>query len=168
MMRALLLAALVATLGASAPPATVTLSGQFVRGASIGLADLAAMPRTQVTASEHDGSTSHYAGVTLAALLRQAGAPVGDAAKGLAARSYLTVTGSDGYVAAYSLSELDTTAASCAPILADTREGAPLPAASGPFRVVAPCDRVQARWVRNVVALTVGTLPGPPIKPMKD
>jgi hypothetical protein len=165
-MRALVLAALVATLAAAPAATSLTVGGAFVRGETLGASDLAALPHVQVAVTEHDGTTGHYAGVTLATILRAAGAPVGDQAKGAAARSYVTVTGADGYVAAYSLSELDTSAAGCAPILADAREGAPLAAALGPFRVVAPCDRVQARWVRNVVALTGGSLPGPPPTPM--
>jgi hypothetical protein len=160
MMRALLLLALIATLGAG-PSVTITVGGAFVRAETLSAADVAHWPHVGVSVVEHDGTTAQYSGVPLAVILHDAGAPTGDAVKGAAARSYVTVAGTDGYIATYSLAELDTTEHRCAPLLVDQREGAPLAAALGAFRLVAPCDRIQARWVRNVASLTVVTPPGP-------
>ncbi|MGD0051024.1 MAG: molybdopterin-dependent oxidoreductase [Vulcanimicrobiaceae bacterium] len=160
MTRALVLVALLATLGAG-PSATISVGGAFVRAETLSATDVAHWPHVGVSVVEHDGTTAEYSGVPLAVVLHDAGAPTGDAVKGAAARSYVAVTGTDGYVATYSLAELDTTERRCTPLLADQRNGAPLAAALGAFRLVAPCDHVQARWVRNVASLTVVTLPGP-------
>jgi hypothetical protein len=94
--------------------------------------------------------------VRLADLVRAAGAPAGDV-RGRAAAAYLAVHGSDGYIAIFSLPELDSTVERCAPILADTKGGVRIGADVGPLRVVAPCDRHASRSVRNVVALTIGS-----------
>src|SRR5450631_1509457 len=42
-----------------------------------------------------------------------------------------------------------------APILAEARDGTPLPSKQGPVQIVAPCDLTHARWVRGVTQLTV-------------
>jgi hypothetical protein len=151
--------ALIALLGATPATATITVGGAFVHQETLATSDVAKMSHIAVTSVEHDGTTSHYSGVPLAQLLHDAGAPVGDDVKGAPARSYVAVEGSDGYVALYSLAELDTTAGTCAPILADQRDGANLPASIGPYHIVAPCDRNHARWVRNVTSITIVTVP---------
>ncbi len=156
---ALAFLALAATLAAAPRATTVTVRGAFVHSETLNDAALHAFPRITIAAVEHDGTTSHYTGTPLAILLHRAGAPTGAAVRGAPARSYLAVRGSDGYVALYSLAELDTSATRCAPILADERNGTALSARLGPFHVVAPCDRTQARWVRNVTSLTVVTVP---------
>lgn len=151
--------ALAATIGATPSGGTVAVRGAFLHSEVLGEATLHALPRVSIAAVEHDGTISHYTGVALATILHRAGAPTGAAVRGAPARTYLAVEGSDGYVALYSLAELDTSAVRCDPILADERNGAPLSARLGPFHVVAPCDRVQARWVRNVTSLTLVTVP---------
>ena len=40
-------------------------------------------------------------------------------------------------------------------LLADTKDGEPLPPREGPFRIVVPGDKRPARWVRQVRAVTV-------------
>ena len=137
----------------------LTLSGAFIHSETLDGAALSKLPHVVISAVEPNGTTSHYSGVPLAVLLRGAGAPTGGAVRGAPARSYLAVEGSDGYVALYSLAELDTTATECAPILADERNGGAIPASLGPFHVVAPCDRTHARWVRNVTSLRIVTVP---------
>lgn len=129
-----------------------------MRPESLSAVAFARLAHVAITAVEHDGATSHYSGVPLIDLLRGAGLPPGEL-RGSLARTYVSVEGSDGYVALYSLTELDTKVAGCRPILADRRNGSALPVALGPFHVVAPCDPAQARWVRNVVSLTVVTVP---------
>ena len=151
--------ALSALLGAAPASATVTIGGAFVHQETLSADDIAKLPHVAITATEHDGSTSHYAGVPLKDLLRGAGAPTGGDVKGAPARSYLAVQGSDGYVALYSLAEVDTVASDCAPILADQRNGNGIDPSFGPFRVVAPCDRTHARWVEHVTSLTIVTIP---------
>jgi hypothetical protein len=136
----------------------LVISGAFVTPAQLTSSDIAALPHVAVTAVEHDGSTSHYNGVTLASLLQKQGALTGEV-RGKAAASYVAVKGSDGYVAIFALAELVPKNPQCAPILADQRNGAPIGTDIGPLHVVAPCDAGHSRWVRNVVALTIATAP---------
>jgi hypothetical protein len=160
MIASLLLSALVAApssaqLGPSVA-GPVPVSGALVRPGVVW--DAAAMPglsRVTVRAIDHDGSSAQYRGARVADIVHAAGVPVGGAVRGAAARAYVRVSATDGYAAIFSLAELQTTQAQCAPILAETRNGWALTAGVGPLRIVAPCDRTHARWVRGVTRLTV-------------
>ncbi|MGP6191772.1 MAG: molybdopterin-dependent oxidoreductase [Vulcanimicrobiaceae bacterium] len=148
--------------GMSSPPASAVLPAAVPIDAAV----RARLPRATVSVafSEMGGQVSGtFAGVRLADLVRAAGAPAGADVRGRANAAYLVVRGSDGYVAIFTLVELDPTDANCAPILADSRNGMPLGSDTGPLRVVAPCDRHPSRSVRNVVSLGIGSalpLPG--------
>ena len=65
------------------------------------------------------------------------------------------VDGTDGYRAVFALPELAPDFANRVILLADTKDGQPLPPREGPFRVVVPGEKRPARWVRQVVAVTV-------------
>ena len=69
--------------------------------------------------------------------------------------SCLIVSGADGYKAAFALAELDDDLAAKSIILADRRDGSPLAPPEGPLRLIAPTEKRNARWVRNVVVLCV-------------
>ncbi len=146
------------------PPAAVPavpITGDLVRAGSVfDAAARSAVPRTSVSGTDPDASVATYDGVALADIVRAAGAKVGDAVRGSAARAYVVVHASDGYVAVFSLAELRGAENRCTPILADARDGMPLAAAVGPLRVVAPCDLTHARWVHGVVSLSIVVVPG--------
>jgi hypothetical protein len=144
---------------AATPAPSVTVDGAFARTQRFDAAGLAALPSATLTVDEeHGDSHVRYDGVTLATLLNSTGVPTGKAVKGAPARSYVVVRAADGYAALFSLAELDSTDGACAPILADRRNGAALPPNLGAFRVIAPCDRTQARWVWQVTELSVVTV----------
>lgn len=44
-------------------------------------------------------------------------------------------------------------------ILADTRDGKPLDAKEGPFRIIAADEKRPGRWVRNVNAIDIMRAP---------
>jgi hypothetical protein len=144
---------------AAVPP--VPVAGDLVRSDFVfDAAARAAVPRTSVSGTDPDASVGTYDGVALADIVHAAGANVGDAVRGPAARAYLVVRASDGYVAVFSLAELRGAETRCTPILADARDGSPLAVSVGPLRVVAPCDLTHARWVRGVVSLSIVVVPG--------
>jgi len=58
-------------------------------------------------------------------------------------------------VAAFSLGELDAGVGTTEALLVYQREGQPLSPEIGPFRLVVPTDKRAARWVRNLVRLSV-------------
>jgi hypothetical protein len=69
------------------------------------------------------------------------------------------VHAADGYAAVFSLAELDSSAANCAPILADRRAGVPMTPDLGPYRIIAPCDKTHARSVHEVTGFEIVTVP---------
>jgi hypothetical protein len=118
------------------------------------VADLKAMPHTAVTVhNEHSKADETYSGVRLADLLGKMGAPLGHDLRGVALSGYLVATGADGYVAVIALAEADPTFHSGEVLVADTMNGAPLDAKSGPFKLVVTEDKRPARWVRNLVSI---------------
>jgi hypothetical protein len=118
------------------------------------VADLKAMSRTTVTVhNEHSKAEETYAGVRLADVLAKMGAPLGHDLRGAALSGYIVATGSDGYVAVIALAEADPSFHSGEVIVADTMNGQPLDAKSGPFKMVVTEDKRPARWVRNLVSI---------------
>jgi AcrR family transcriptional regulator len=90
-------------------------------------------------------------GVRVADLLAKMGVPLGRELRGIALGSYLVVVGSDGYGAAIALAEVDPSFHTGEVIVADTMNGQPLDARSGPFKLVLTEDKRPARWVRNLI-----------------
>ena len=158
----LLILALQAVGPAAQLPTEVVLrvSGAVSQPLALSLQDLAAMPRTKVTAKEHD-TTVTYEGVPLTNILQKAGAPLGKQLHGKALASYVLVTAHDGYRVVFALPELDPdfTDASRQIILADTANGKPLPEKQGPVRIVVPQEKKGARWIRMVESIEVVKLP---------
>lgn len=134
---------------------TLTVAGEVTKPLTLQAADLNAMPQTEITAKDHDGKEHRYSGVPLVDLLKQAGASVGSELRGKNLAKYILVRAADGYQAVFALPELDPAFATRTILLADRVDGADLPAGTGPFRVVVPDEKKQARWVRGVVAIDV-------------
>jgi len=118
------------------------------------LADFKALPHVKVTVhNEHSKADETYSGVRLADLLAKLNAPLGHDLRGNALAAYVSATGSDGYVAVLALAEVDTAFHPGDVIVADTMNGQPLDAKSGPFKLVVSEDKRPARWVRNLVSI---------------
>ena len=65
------------------------------------------------------------------------------------------IEATDGYRAVFALAELDSDLTDRVILLADTKDGQPLPASEGSFRIIVPGEKRPARWVRQVRAVTV-------------
>lgn len=162
--RATIAGGLLATCLAVAMPAradaaaAIAIGGRVARALHVDAAKLRASPRRALDAADH-GTAAHWEGVPLADLLREAGVPLGEALRGRNLALYVRVTAADGYVAVFSLAELDPAMHEGMVLLADRRDGAALDANQGPFRLVVPGDRRPARWVRQVVAIDVLAAP---------
>jgi hypothetical protein len=116
--------------------------------------DLKALPHTSVTlhnAHTHEDET--YSGVRLVDLLGKMGAPLGSDLRGKALANYVVATGSDGYKAVLALGEVDPSFHPGEIIVADTMDGKPLDAHSGPFKLVVTEDKRPARSVRNLTTI---------------
>ncbi len=117
-------------------------------------AQLASSPHVTVSVKDHDVVTQ-FEGVPLATLLAGAGVQLGDKLRGPRLTEVLMVEAADHYQVVFALAEIDPVFATREIILADKRDGKPLDAKEGPFRIVAPGDKRPARWVRQATALRV-------------
>jgi hypothetical protein len=139
-------------------PAALAQTLQIVdadgRATSITMAQIANLPHVTVDVRDHD-KPAQFAGVPVAALLSMAGIQMGDALRGPRMTDVLRVEAADGYRVVFALAETDPAFATREIILADKRDGKPLDAKEGPFRIVAPGDKRPARWVRQVVTFRI-------------
>jgi hypothetical protein len=117
--------------------------------------DLAKMPRQTVSTPAPDGTKMVYEGVTLFELLQKAGAPTGKQLRGKALTSYVLAKAHDGYQVTFTLGELDPQFGGESILVADKRDGKPLPDGQGPFRLVCPNDKEGGRSVRMLETLEV-------------
>ncbi len=141
---------------AVAGPSASPLPGVSVVLAPDSLRDL---PRRTVTVTDEHGTSATYAGADVEAVLARAGATAGSAMRGPALAQYVVVRGADGYRAVFALAELDPGFTDRVVLLADRRDGQPLPARLGPYQVVVPGEKRNARWVRNVVEIDIRSAP---------
>jgi hypothetical protein len=117
-------------------------------------AELKALTRTTVAVhNEHSKADEAYTGVRAADLLAKMGVPLGKDLRGAALSSYLVASGSDGYQVVIALAEVDPSFHTGEVLVADTMNGQPLDAKSGPFKLVVTQDKRPARWVRNLVSI---------------
>jgi len=117
-------------------------------------AQLARLPRATVSVQEHEAA-AQFEGVALAAVLSSAGIQLGDKLRGPGMAEVLLAEAADGYKVAFALAEVDPAFATREIILADKRDGKPLDAREGPFRIVAPGDKRPARWIRQLTTLRI-------------
>jgi len=117
-------------------------------------ADLAKAPRVKVSVTDHDKPVA-FEGITLSALLAAAGIPLSDKMKSPQLTQALLFEASDGYKVIFAMAEIDPAFATREIILADTRDGKPLDAKEGPFRVIARGDKRAARWIRQVSSIKI-------------
>jgi hypothetical protein len=116
---------------------------------------LASLPRGEAT-MPYKGRPRAFSGPLLTYVLREAGAPGGAKLHGQPVmKSYVVVTGADGFGAVLSLAETDKDFHEGAVILADTADGAKLPEREGPYRLVVQGDRKGSRSVYRAVKAEV-------------
>jgi DMSO/TMAO reductase YedYZ molybdopterin-dependent catalytic subunit len=113
--------------------------------------DLAAYPRRTVTLQERNGASATYEGVPLIQILKKAGSPSGEQLRGKALASYVLAIARDTYQVTFTLAELDPEIGNDSVIVADKRDGKPLPDREGPLRLIASLDKKPARSVRMQV-----------------
>ena len=135
--------------------ATLAVTGDISSPLQLSLDDLAKMPRATATVHEMDGSSNRYEGVALRDVLARAGAPLGKAFRGKAVSTCVLAKARDGYEAVFALGEVEPDFGNEQIIVADKRNGAPLPANQGPFCIVCPNDKHGARSVRMLETLEV-------------
>jgi hypothetical protein len=130
---------------------------QGATGAQIQIteADFKKLKHVELEASDHAGNKARYSGVPLRVLLDKIGVPHGENVRGKWIASFVAVDALDDYRAVFALAELDPAFSDRAIILADLRNGQPLDKKHGPFQIIAPAEKRQARWVRMVKSIRV-------------
>jgi hypothetical protein len=101
------------------------------------------------------GSKPRFDGIELGDVLKLAVVKSGEQLRGKELALFLLVGAADGYRAVFALPELDHAYTDRIIILADRRDGQPLSEKEGPLRIVVADEKREARWVRQVVSLTI-------------
>jgi DMSO/TMAO reductase YedYZ molybdopterin-dependent catalytic subunit len=144
----------------SAGPSDFKISGAVNMPLDLTVADLKAMPRKTLRVDNaHSKKAEVYEGVLVEDLLQKAGVPQGEQLRGPAMATYVLVEAADNYRVVFALEEFNSSFMDSEIIVADTMDGAPIPGALGPFRLVAPHEKRPARWVEMVKSLTVVRVP---------
>ena len=122
------------------------------------LADLQALPqRTLVVHNGHSNVDETYTGVGVSDLLLKYGFNMENGGPKKIYHSYLRAEGTDKYYVIYSVSELEPMLHTGDSIVALTVDGKPL-TQDGRFKMVVAGEQRPARWVTNLVSLTVVTV----------
>jgi hypothetical protein len=156
MRSATLFMALVSTAAFAAQAPSVTFLGPKGQSRTFTASDLSKMSAREIEATDpHAQTGSRYRAVALHELLALVGAPQGEHLRGPALATYVLVEARDDYRVVFSAAELDPGIRDTQTFLAFEKDGEPLGDDVGPFRLVVPSDRRGARWVRQVVRVTV-------------
>jgi DMSO/TMAO reductase YedYZ molybdopterin-dependent catalytic subunit len=134
---------------------TVKVTGEVTRPLTLTATDITALPRTEVTANDKQGTAHRYSGVALAELFNQAGVTTGRQLRGDNLAKFVLVKCADNYQVVFSLAELDSSFTDRVVILADMMDGKPLAAGVGPFRVVVPGEKKPARSCFQVTEIEI-------------
>jgi hypothetical protein len=153
--RALLLAAALVLAPALALAQSLTVTTADGKVTTFTAEALAALPRAEARL----GGKAVYEGVSLSAVLREAGAPQGPRLHGKPMQALVVVTGQDGYRAVLSIAETDPSFRAAPIILSDRLKSGPLAANEGPLRLVIDADARPDRGVRQVESVTVVAAP---------
>ena len=138
-----------------AAPATLRLEGLVENPRTLSAAELAALPHRAQTTTDKDGKKHVYRGVALRDVLHLAGAPEGKGIHGAVLAEAVLASAADGYQVVFALPEIDADFSPQTILLADLRDGQPLPAHDGPYQLIVPLEKKPARWVRQLTALRV-------------
>ena len=145
-----------AATGIAAAAESFIIDGQVKQTLTLTVAELRKMPSVTVdVAYEGEGKIqkSQFTGVLLLDVLNKAGV-IDGAGKGGRFRRVLEVAGSDDYVIAVAMGEIEPNLEAKQVLVAYLRDGKPVEPA-GSVRVVVPGDKHGVRGVRDVVHITV-------------
>jgi hypothetical protein len=117
--------------------------------------DLKNFPSLEVKAMDRSGKQRTFKGALLATVLDSAGVKMGKALRGKNLVKYILITAVDGYQVIFSLPEIDPEFTLNTVLLTTHVDGEPLPKGEGPFRLIAPQDSQQSRWVREISTIKI-------------
>jgi DMSO/TMAO reductase YedYZ molybdopterin-dependent catalytic subunit len=133
----------------------LTVEGEVTKRLDLNPSDLKNFPFTEVMAKDRSGNLLIFKGTLLATILDSAGVTMGKDLRGGNLVKYVLITGADGYQVTFSLPEIDPEFTANTVLLATHANGELLPKAEGPFRLIAPQDKQQSRWVRQISSIKI-------------
>lgn len=138
------------------PPDSLVLSADnYHAPVALTAAEFHALPRTAITVhNSHTDADETYTGVPLASLLAMVHAPLGQDLRKEAMANYVIASAKDQYTVVLSLAEIDPSFHAGQVFVVDERDGKPL-GKSGPFQLIVSDDKRPARWVHNLVSISV-------------
>jgi hypothetical protein len=134
--------------------ATLRVEGINGTSATFSVTDLSKLTQRTVKTLDHETTTT-FEGVLLADVLAKVDLPTGEKFHSTAASYYMLAEAKDGYRAVFAWAELDLTIVDKFVYVVTKRDGKPLSDRDGPFQLVAPGEKKNARWVRQVTALKI-------------
>lgn len=129
---------------------TVGLSGRTPQ--VLERSHLATLPHTTIKVKDARGKSVAYTGVDMHDVLETVGWRFSDRRN---LGGYVMVEPVAGRHVLFALAELDPALTQKHVILADGKDGKPIPSPEGPFRIIVPDEKEPARWVQQVWALYV-------------
>ncbi|MCE7038766.1 molybdopterin-dependent oxidoreductase [Dyadobacter sp. CY312] len=135
---------------------TLAISGEVSVPLTLKKSDLAAFETISHKVKDRDGKEHEFKGVALFELLKKAGVSNGAQLRGENLVKYVLIQAADGYEVLYALPEIDPDFTDQIILLATEKDGKALENGEGPFRIITPNDKKQARWIREVRSIKVG------------
>ena len=138
---------------------SLDLRGDQENPRRISASELHKLPRAEVWTTDplYSGKDIVYSGTPFVEILKAGELSLSPGMAGI--REIVTMTvfieAADGHRAVFSLAELCPDFLDRVTLLADTKDKQPLPPGEGPFRIIAPSEKLRGRWVCQVKAVTV-------------
>lgn len=132
-----------------------TVTGEVTTALDLKKSDLAGYKQISHKVKDRDNKEHEFKGVALYELLEKAGVTTGSKLRGENLAKYILIRAADGYEVVYSLPEVDPEFTDQVIMLATEKDGQPLPNKEGPFRIITPNDKKQARWIREVRSIKI-------------
>ncbi len=139
----------------SAMAQNLKVTGEVATPLDLKKEDLASYKKVSHKVKDRDGKEHEFSGVALFEILEKAGVTTGSKLRGENLAKYVLIQAADGYEVVYSLPEIDPEFTDQVIILAVEKDSQPLPSGEGPFRIITPNDKKQARWIREVRAIKI-------------
>ena len=158
---ALVFTCLSISLNAFAQSAEVAVGGDVGNPFKITKANFASLKHISIKAKSKDGKEHEYSGVNLYDIITKAESIPGNILRGKYLTKYILVSAADGYQIVIAIPEIYPDFTNNTIILANKMDGKDLPDNAGPFRLIVPLDKKQARSATQVISIDVLTAEKP-------
>jgi len=118
--------------------------------------EIAKLPHKSVKLKNRDGVSAEYSGVSLKVILEHVGITFAKEREGANLSSYILVESIDEYRVVVAFAEIDPGFNDKQILLADRKDGKPIPSPEGSFRLIIPSENQRrGRWVKQVFGVYV-------------